>query len=175
MSKKLLSLALALVMSLSLCVPAFAMENHHQNEISFTSSENVSDEELIEKMQDMHLSQEQISYIMQLEYNRRSQTNRPNITTRSLSSPEIGDVNYETYRIHFSTMEITLFGILGALVGGGVGAGIALTLANAIFNEKSENMDKTGVEITVKYIYGYTNDGVLGWITGPATYTWITD
>lgn len=70
---------------------------------------------------------------------------------------------------------MTTAGILAALIGGGVAAGAAMAIANGDLNEVLEDADAVGVWVKTKYIYGTTNDGVPGWIYGPATYGLLYD
>lgn len=172
MIKKLSSLALALVMCLSLCVPAFAASRV----VPATEPIHITtDDELIQSMQALGLSDTEIGYILQLEHTRvASPSGNPSLWGFP-SNPKVGDVHYETIDVHFTTVGVTTAGILAALIGGGVAAGVAMAIANGVLNEVLEDADATGVWVKIKYIYGTTNDGVPGWIYGPATYGLLYD
>lgn len=58
-------------------------------------------------------------------------------------------------------------------MGDGLTAGLAVTFASAIMNEYLEDNKSKGVTVTVQYLYVYTNDSVLGWTTGPSSWSFF--
>lgn len=60
---------------------------------------------------------------------------------------------------------MTLTGLTAILVRKSVLLSVAVVIAGAILNEAGERHDAEGVDITINYVYGVTNDGVLGWNT----------
>lgn len=179
--KKFISLLLTLSLSFSLAAPVFAIETLNEDTHSLVITSNtveLSDEQLIQQMSAMGFSQAEINTILLLEqerimFNEGFTPANTNASKGFPSNPKEGDWYYSTFTIHFSTITLTAFGLAGALIKGGVGAGVALTLARAIINEVEKGSDYDAVEITMSYRYGTTNDGVPGWTPGPVEWKLI--
>ncbi len=158
----LVSIFCVCAMLISLSAPTIAASIYSSSNIGV----DVNDSQLIQMMEDMGFTDGEISYIMELEYERRENPFPKSLSRGFPKNPYIGQKYTATYRVHFSTITMTVSGIAGALIKGGVGAGIAVVLASAILNEWQENLDAKGVEVSIQYVYGETNDGVLGWNMG---------
>ena len=168
--KVFVSIVCVCAIFISSYTPVLAASMYSRSEISL----GVNDNQLIQMMRDMGLTDEEMSYIMKLEYERREKSTSGQISTMAFpKNPYIGQRHTERYSLHWSTITMTISGVAGALIKGGVGAGLALVLAGAIMNEYEERLDSKGVTITVQYVYGETNDGLLGWNVGPTDYVYF--
>lgn len=177
-TKKILSLCLCTsLFTLSVLTPAFAADKlyaeSYEMAISVENSQ-MNDGELIQLMKRYGYSSSEIDTILKLEHDRIESINNVSPCTFP-SSPKIGDIHAETYRIHFDTAVTGAAGIAALLVGNGLAAGVAIVVAQAIWTEYQHNIDATGVSVKVYYTYGYTNDGVLGWTPGQTQYSFIYD
>lgn len=85
---------------------------------------------------------------------------------RSFSSnPSIGDVTYQTMYVGVNFAAGRTAAVIVALLGSGIGITVATTIASAVAQDVA---NVKGVYITIKYTYGYTNDGLIDWNMGPA-------
>lgn len=177
--KRFVAVTLANSLFITLSAPSFAQSpdtaysSESFGEVSYVE---LSDEQLIQQMHTMGFSQAEIDAILSLEHERVEANKELNVANarRSFpSNPKEGDWHYETISIHLSTISMTTFGVIGALIKGGVGAGIAITIAGAIVNEWKEDSGYEILEVTISYRYGTTNDGVLGWTPGPVEWRLI--
>jgi len=129
--------------------------------------------ELIQQMNVLGFSQEEVNTILQLEEERLQKLSSGITPYGFPSNPKEGDWHYETFDIHLSTISVTVSGIAGALIAKGVGATLAIIAANAIMNEIIEDSGYEAIKVTMSYRYGMTNDGVPGWSYGPVTWELI--
>ena len=121
-------------------------------------------------MKMLGFNREEINTILQLEEERIQKVTYGITRSGFPSNPKEGDWYYNTFDIHISTITLTVAGIAGALIKGGVTAAVALVLAEAILNEITEDSGYEKIVVTQSFRYGMTNDGVLGWNYGPVTW-----
>ncbi len=169
--KVLVSIVCVFAIFISSSAPALAATIYSSPGISV----NVNDSHLIKMMEGMGLTDEEISYLKELEYERRENENPfPNSLLRAIpKNPYIGQKHTETYSLHWSTITMTTAGIAGALVKSGVALAIAMVVAGAIVNEVQERADTKGFKVSIQYVYGETNDGLLGWNMGYQSWSYL--
>lgn len=132
-------------------------------------STNVSDSQFIKMMEDMGYTDEEVSYILELEQERRE-----NSTTKAISlsafptNPYVGQKYTQEYStIYWSTLgTVSAASIAAALVKAGVVGVIATIIAAGLINQWVENKTSRGFIMSIQYVYGETNDGVPGWNMG---------
>lgn len=188
--KKLMSIVLVCVLLATNSIPCFAAERSISYNVPLSNISSISksakgtvdyvemtDIELINMMQDLGFTQLEIDTILQLEHERISSENNINISSsvRAFpSNPKEGDWYYPpAFDIHFTTANSTVSGLAAALITENIPAGVAVALASAIINEYMADSSYKAVLIQQSFLYGITNDGVLGWIYGPVNWTLI--
>lgn len=125
-------------------------------------------------MQKYGYSQSEMDTILNLEHARIAANKSQKSARYFPSNPQIGDIyKADPIEIHFDTVVTSAAGLAGLMVGNGIGAGVAIVLANAMWTEYQHHLDATGVAVTVYYTYGYTNDGVLGWTPGKTEWGFV--
>lgn len=168
--KSLCALLMVVSLFISLSTPCFAVAN---NVVATNPAIASSEAELIQQMRALGFERNEINAILQLEEERIQKMSSRFTTYVFPSNPEEGNEHYETFDIHLSTINLTVAGIAGALIKGGVGAAIALVLAQAIMNEITEDSNYEAIRVTICYRHGITNDGYPGWNYGPITWELI--
>lgn len=155
-------------LAFSLVVPCFAADEPK----SVMLDTEVSEAQLISQMEDLGFTSAEIDMILSLEAERiQAERSGISITWGGFpSNPKEGDWYYNTFQIHLSTITLSVSGIAGALIKGGVGAALAMVAASAIMNELMESSGYEILEVTQSFRYGINNDGVLDWNYGPITW-----
>lgn len=185
--KKLISYLCTLSLILVLVSPSYnvyaserANDKNVKNMMNLSNYENVSTKDTIELLKNLNLSDKEINYLLELDkqnnkkltYNSNMLTTMPysrNILARSFpSNPSIGDVTEQTMYIGVNVGIGGTLAIMAAIMGSGIGIVLAATLTNLFIQDVANGRNVKGVYVTIRYTYGYTNDGVLGWNMGPA-------
>ncbi|WP_101696171.1 hypothetical protein [Clostridium minihomine] len=189
MNRKFKTIVSSLCVCALLTVPvvntAFAAQHSTQGIVYSTFNakayEQMTEKELVQKMRDLGLNEQEIKHILELEKQRISKGNQfPSSNSIGImkfpSNPKEGDRHTEQYRIYFSTANILAGGaaeVVVVLTAGGVPAIVAVAIAAAIANNILEGMNVRGVLVSVEYYYGPDNHGGMGWTPGYHTYSYI--
>ena len=86
------------------------------------------------------------------------------------TNPNEGDVYESEIRIPIDSIGGGRTDIVKTLIKHGVCAAVAVYIAGEIEAHQSELYNVRGVYIRIRYTYGITNDGVLGWTPGWTTW-----
>lgn len=188
MSKKLLSLALTLVMSLSLCVPAFAAPKNTTSKSAKDCATtpvyvtNFKPEEIRAQLLALGCTENQIEYLFALE--KRVQATPTRGVSNLLSSgnigfpsnPKEGDQYTKTYRISKDALlaaKQTEVGICEALIAGDVPLGVAVAICGGVWTYLISHKNFSYLVIQTTYVYGETDEGTLDWNTGYTSFSFI--
>ena len=124
-------------------------------------------------MLDLDFSQAEIDYLLTLEHNRKSYSNNLPITRAFPSNPKEGDVYNNTFEIYIDDAESDVAFIAGLIAAKNIPLAIAIYIASDYVADKATDSGIIEIRVTQSFLYGITNDGVLGWITGPVTSSYI--
>lgn len=171
--------------SLCLCAALFATSaltpvyaaNHIPSKTTLLSISSdylqMNDEELIQIMRAYDYSPSEIEMLLEAEHARVA-ANKSQMAQRGFpSNPQIGDHYTSKVQIHFDTAVTGAASIATLLVAGNVPAAVAIVVADMIWKEYQHNLSATGVAVTIDYVYGYTNDGILGWNAGETNFRFL--
>lgn len=126
---------------------------------------------VLQAMKDLGLTETEISEILALE---KANLSSPlGVMRRFPPNPKVGDTYTHSFRVSKGTIIQgggTVAKIIATLVAHGTPAPIAIPIATFISSLLADNVAFAGVKITIKYVYGTTNDGVLGWNVGPTSW-----
>lgn len=190
MKKKIMSLALALVMCFTLSVPAFAATRSSSTiSISINSEQLKQEAERIDKMADSDLkvyfistydmSEADADSLVALRHTQVPHSQAPHSQLVRSSSTSFPSNPYDGQRYTASYAKISLPAVVTvtAVAGNimeycGVPYGWAVSAASTIVGHISDLTGVTWIQISITYVYGPNNDGYRMWNYGPWTYTY---
>ena len=134
----------------------------------FEELDKAHQEMVIQELKSIGLSDKEISSIIKLEKQVAI------LSSDNKSEPlrtKIGDTKTKTINISKNTLtSVGSGGIAALLVRKGVPTAAAAMIAGGVIGLISDNVSFSSITITIKYVYGYNNDGVLAWNIGPVTW-----
>ena len=153
----------AVVLANVFYVPAYAANTNNQGEIetwrnnSFDDLTESEKEKVVRELEDLGLSDKEIDAVIMMDSKTKKVMEEP-------VRANIGDTKTKTITISKSTLSnVGSAGMVLLLVSRGVPAAAAAIVAPVIAGLIADNVAFTSITITIHYVYGYTNDGVLGW------------
>lgn len=87
------------------------------------------------------------------------------------SKARVGQTRTQTFTISKNTiLGTSSASLLAMMVRKGIPTATAGAILTAATGLIADNVSFSGITVTIKYVYGYNNDGVLGWNVGPITW-----
>lgn len=169
--KKLLSIILAMALSVSLAAPTFAYDTIESSPVQVTDTGIVIDMQYYENLNDIQLKQEflkmgfseQDADTLIVLKNVDLCKEQSKMSTRAFpSNPSIGTTYTQVVKVSVKTVS-TISDVYSALTAASVPSFVASIIAGRIFNLIMENVGINGVKVTIEYYYGPDNDGEIRW------------
>lgn len=166
-----MSIILAMALSVSIAVPAFAHDATESSPIQITANgiaidmqyyESLTDAQLKQEFLNMGLTEQDADTLISLK-NAELYAKQTKVSARAFpSNPSIGDTYTQVVRVSVKTIS-TVADVYSILIASSVPALAASIIAGIVFDYIMEHAGINGVEVTIEYYYGADNDGEIRW------------